>query len=175
MPELNRSPGGLVVGRCDPYGAEPGPGISLLGGMFPQSQVGRIMWHCSKPAEARYRMICTGGDYGERVGADGGQLPAYHCPGGHRGQPMRLCRDHRISIARRQAGLCPACAFPAEAREVIEAAERCQAAMAAAFARSEYAALAQLQSDCESLTARSTELSTQGIIHRCPLRLIEVS
>lgn len=164
---------GLLTARCDPYGAESG--IRLLGGMFPENQVGRIMWHCQAPAEARYRMICTGGRYGARV-APGSELEyGYLCEGGHRGQPMPLCRQHRISIGRRQAGLCPACAFPPVARELIEVLTARTNDMHTAFSLGFLAAAASLGAIVEDLTNQTTELSERGVIHRCPLKLVEVS
>lgn len=172
-PPLNSTPGGLMVTRCDPYGAESR--IRLLGGMAPDSQLGRIMWHCEAQAVGRFRMICTGGVYGERTAADGGQLPAYQCPGGHRGQPMPLCADHRRGIARRQAGLCPACAWPPRARELQEALERCQTDMRNAFQLGYIVAAARLGDTHQDLEAQLTEMAHRGQVHRCALRLVEVS
>jgi len=164
---------GLLTARCDPYGAESG--IRLLGGMFPENQVGRIKWHCQAPAVARFRMVCTGGRYGARI-APGSELEAgYACEGGHRGQPMPLCESHWRSISRRQAGLCPACAFPPVARELTEALQARQADMHNAFTLGFLAAAARLGAAVEDLTNQMTELSQRGIIHRCPLILVEVS
>ena len=164
---------GLLTARCDPYGAESG--IRLLGGIFPESQVGRIMWHCSDPATARYRMTCLGGTYGTRIASDGGPVPGYTCDGGHRGQPMPLCDSHRKAIARRQSGLCPACAFPPHARELTEVLQARQADMHNAFSLGFLAAAAKLGAVVEDLQGQMTELYEQGIVHRCPLILIEVS
>jgi hypothetical protein len=164
---------GLLTARCDPYGAESS--IRLLGGMFPEDQVGRIKWHCQLPAVARFRMICTGGRYGTRV-APGGELEhGYICEGGHRGQPMALCADHRMSIGRRQAGLCPACAFPPAARTLTEALQARQADMHNAWTLGMLAAAAKLGAAVEDLTGQMTELSARGLIHKCPLKLVEVS
>lgn len=164
---------GLLTMRCDPYGAESR--ISLLGGIYPESQVGRIMWHCKARARARYRMVCTGGMYGGRAAADGGLLPAYTCDGGHRGQVMPLCDDHVKSISRRQSGLCPACAFPPEARELQQALEARQADMHNAMSLGFLAAAAKMGGAMNDLQVRMNELSSAGVIHRCPLLLVEVS
>lgn len=169
---MNRNTG-LLTARCDPYGAESR--ISLLGGMFPENQVGRIMWHCSNPATARYRMVCTGGAYGGRAAADGGLVAAYLCDGGHRGQPMPLCDDHRRAIARRQAGFCPPCGFPPEARELAEALQARQADMMNAYSLGYLAAAAKLGAALEDLQGQMNELSATGRVHRCPLKLVEVS
>lgn len=169
---MNRNTG-LLTARCDPYGAESR--ISLLGGLFPENQVGRIMWHCSRQAAARYRMVCTGGAYGGRSAADGGVVPGYLCDGGHRGQIMPLCDDHRGSIAKRQAGFCPPCGFPPEARQLAEAAQARQADMMNAFSLGYLSAAAQLGAALDDLRGQMTELYHAGRIHRCPLLLVEVS
>lgn len=164
---------GLLTARCDPYGAESS--IRLLGGMFSDSQVGRIMWHCQAPAAGRFRMVCLGGQYGTRV-APGGELEyGYVCDGGHRGQPMALCKSHYHSIGRRQAGLCPACAFPPAARELTEVLQARTIDMRAAFDLGYLAAAARLGAAVEDLTNQMTELSARGLIHKCPLQLVEVS
>lgn len=164
---------GLLTARCDPYGAEST--ISLLGGMYPQNQVGRIMWHCEKAARARYRLICTGGTYGGRLAADGGLVAAYVCEGGHRGVVMPLCDDHVRSISRRQAELCPRCAFPPEVREVAAALQARQADMHSAFQLGYLVAAAKLGAAVEDLQAQMNDYSLRGIVHRCPLRMKEVS
>lgn len=164
---------GLLTARCDPYGAESS--ISLLGGIYPESQVGRIMWRCENRAEARYRMVCTGGMYGGRAAADGGLLPAYTCDGGHRGQPMPLCADHVKSMSGRQSDLCPACAFPPKARELADLLQVRQADMHQAFQLGMLGAAAKLGAAMEQLQAEMNELSLRGIVHRCPLLLLEVS
>lgn len=164
---------GLLTARCDPYGAESS--IRLLGGIFPEDQVGRIKWHCQARAVARYRMICEGGRYGARV-APGSEVEyGYLCEGGHRGQAMPLCDLHRKSIASRQAGLCPACAFPPAARELTELLQARQADMHSAFRLGYLAAAAKLGAAVADLTNQMTELSQRGLIHKCPLRLVEVS
>jgi hypothetical protein len=165
---------GLLTARCDPYGAESQ--ISLLGGIYGPEHVGRIMWHCPNRADAgRFRMICTGGTYGGRAAADGGIVPAYLCEGGHRGVVMPLCTDHRKSIARRQAELCPACAFPPGVRDVAAALQARQADMHNAFTAGLIVAAAKLGAAVEQLQAEMNDYSLRGIVHRCPLRLVEVS
>lgn len=164
---------GLLTQRCDPYGAESR--IQLMGGIYPESRVGRIMWHCKALAAARYTMVCTGGSYGYRTAADGGPLPAFECPGGHKGQPVPLCADHRRQIAKRQAGLCPACVSPPQARELMEAMETRQRDQSNAVALGYYVAAAKLGDVLENLQGQMNELLARGIVHRCPLRLEEVS
>lgn len=163
---------GLLTARCDPFGAESR--IQLLGGVYDESHVGRIMWHCDQRAEARYRMVCRGGDYGTRV-APGGPVAGYSCPGGHRGQVMELCASHRREIAKRQAGLCPACAYPPAARALAAELEQLQRALQATEAVWDFRRAAQLAARMDDLQHAMTEMRDQGRVHQCPLELVEVS
>jgi len=163
---------GLLTARCDPFGAESD--VRLLGGIYPQSHVGRIMWHCDNQAIARFRMICTGGGYGTRIAPDGGIVPQTICDGGHRGQPMPLCADHRVEIQRRQSDLCPRCAWPEEAIHLDRQITVIQEAMQHVHPL-DMPKLARLTSEHDQRAARMTEMAKLGIIHKCPLRLTEVS
>lgn len=160
---------GLLTARCDPYGAESQ--VQLLGGMYPESHKGRIMWHCSNQAQARYRMVCTGGEYGTRL-APGGEVAGFHCEGGHRGQVMPLCKDHVREIQKRQSDLCPACAFPPQARQHQAEAEYAQAQLYHAW---NFELMARWTSVLDQARAALDELNARGLVHKCPLKLIEVS
>lgn len=164
---------GLLTARCDPFGAESQ--IKLLGGLYPEDQVGRIMWHCSHRAGARYRMVCTGGEYGQRYAAGLGVGSAYRCDGGHRGVVMPLCDSHRKSIAGRQSDLCPACAYPPAARELAMLQELQQGEMYVLYQAGRLAEAARLGHSLENLRGQMNELITRGVVHKCPLRLVEVS
>ena len=182
---------GLLTQRCDPFGAESR--IQLLGGMVPENQVGKIMWHCPEPAIGRYRMICTGGDYGHRTQADGGLIAATHCDGGHQGQVMPLCpkhvrdftvgpprpgytRDMRTPVGQiggtKANEMCPACMWPPEARTLQEIADALQQQMASCFLLEQFA---RLQARQDQVRARLDELFATGRVHKCPLQLREVS
>lgn len=163
---------GLLTARCDPFGAESR--IRLLGGIYDESMVGRIMWHCANRAEARYRMVCRGGDYGTRD-APGGPVAGFTCPGGHRGQEMALCADHRREIAKRQAEMCPACAYPPAARELAAELEGLQRALSSAEVVWDFRRAAQIAARMDDLQAVMTEMRDQGRVHKCPLELVEVS
>lgn len=163
---------GLLTARCDPYGAESR--IQLMGGIYPESHTGRIKWHCTKQARARYRMVCTGGDYGQRTAPDGGLVAAYSCTGGHQGQFMELCDDHRREIARRQAGACPACLYPPQARSIIADLEQVQA-LISGLGLFRLPELAKLTSRSDQLMAAGDELIARGVVHKCPLLLVEVA
>jgi hypothetical protein len=160
----------LLRQRCDPYGRETR--VKLMGGLYPERRASALaleMGFCPRVADAVYRMVCE-------------------C--GHRGQPMPLCGPglvqdargewyphpgHVASIQRRQAGLCPACAFPPEARELGEAMEARQADAHNAMRSGYLGAAAQLGQAVERMREQMTELYERGIIHRCPLQLVEVS
>lgn len=167
------APGGAVLlrQRCNPYGREDDR-IRLLGGLYPEHRASALaleMGFCPRPAEGVYRMVCD-------------------C--GHQGQAMPLCGPGRMqdargewyptpghvaSIQRRQAGLCPPCAFPPVARELAEAMERRQADAYRAGQLGHYRAAAQLAAAVEDMRAAMDELTALGIIHKCQLRLVEVS
>jgi len=144
-----------------------------MGGIYPEDHVGRIMWHCDNLAAARYQMTCTGGEYGTRTAPDGGIVAAYHCDGGHRGQVMPLCTDHRREIAKRQAESCPKCLYPDQARGIFVQLEQVQAEMSGVFL--DWGRLARLTSLSDQLMAAGDELIARGVVHKCPLRLVEVS
>jgi len=166
---------GLLTEICDPYGAESG--IKLLGGLYPENQVGRIMWHCSNHAAARYRMICQGGEYGSRTAPDGGSVAGYVCDGGHQGQIMPLCLDHRREIAKRQSEACPRCLYPESTVPLFKRIEvltqQITAITSSPFVN--YSHLARLTSQQDQLMAEGDELIARGIVHKCRLSLVEVS
>jgi hypothetical protein len=164
---INSTPGGLIKTRCDPYGAESR--IKLLGGVYGPEHLGRHMWFCEREAEAIYRMVCD-------------------CL--HHGQPMPLCgpgivigKDgqpyphpgHAAEISKRQAGLCPACCWPPKAREFHEAGKHAETALTDAYLRQDEAAIVRAQQAMTDAGKALDELWRRGIVHRCPLRLIEVS
>lgn len=193
---------GLLTARCDPFGAESR--INLLGGMYGEQYRGRYMWHCDRPAIGRYRMICTGGDYGHRTQADGGLIAATHCDGGHKGQVMHLCplhvrdfttgpprpgftKDLKTPVGQvggtKATEMCPACMWPPEARTLQEAADRMQEELSRLHYGAEISGIlglnvrriAQVTAAQDQVRARMDELFATGRIHKCPLVLREVS
>jgi len=166
---------GLLTQRCDPYGAESR--IQLMGGMFPESMNGPHHWFCPNNADARYRMVCTGGRYGHAVANDGGSFKPYVCDGGHKGQIMALCKEHVAEIGRRQAGFCPACGFARHIPEVRSVLERIDWLQQQLQYHDPFDFIGQLkiQHAIEAEGHKMTEFYEQGITHRCPLVLREVS
>jgi len=146
----------VISRRCNPYGHESGGPKRLLGGLYGPEYEGERKWTCENPATLRTRM---------------------ECPYGHRGQVMELCEDHAREIQRRQAGLCPPCAYPPEARMWTEVIERSQQDLAVLNARGQFnsARGRALRAGIESAGARMTELSQTGVIRKVPLKLTEIS
>lgn len=164
---LNQTPGGLIGTRCDPYGAESQ--IKLMGGLYPESYLGRHMWHCDRLAAARFRMVC---------------------PHGHRGQVMPLCGPgivrapggeamfhpgHYYEISRRQGGVCTRCIWPPEALVARELDLAGQRDLADAMARHDPAGQAAAKRKMIEAGQTIDELMTRGVVHRCPLRLEAVA
>jgi hypothetical protein len=166
---------GLLTDRCDPYGAESK--VQLVGGVYPDSHVGRIMWHCDNRATGRYRMVCSGGEYGTRRAPDGGQVAAYHCEGGHQGQTMPLCLDHRREIAKRQSEACPRCLFPLDSAPLFRDLEDTQRLISQImqYPFVDFKLVARLTAKSDQLMAAGDELIARGIVHKCGLQLVEVS
>lgn len=198
---------GLLTDRCDPYGIEST--VRLFGGVFPDKMMGRYIWHCPERAEARFRLVCTGGEYGSRVAPDGGIVAAFHCEGGHKGPPMPLCRKHQRELGTpgyaqprplRSAAYdgdgheqhwapgsvvggpkanetCPACVLPPKARELNEKAGH----LAGEIGRYELmgmglaAPVIRMRADLEGVRMELDAMNMTGEIHKCPLRLVEVS
>lgn len=184
---------GILLGRCNPYGAETGGPKRVLGGLYgprsaetpgmdlPQS-VAQGEWACSRQAEVRCRMWCQ-------------------C--GHKGQVMELCswhdeysytsemvagafrqvkktirqRGHYEEIQRRQSGSCPACLFPPPYGELMREVQAWQAELsgwwhAGLWGDPRAQALRIQVDDAGKLMDQAR---AQGIIHNCPLTLKAIS
>ena len=198
---------GLLTDRCDPYGIESA--VKLFGGVYPDTMMGRYVWYCTERAEARFRLICTGGDYGTRMAPDGGTVAAYHCDGGHKGPPMPLCRKHQRELGTpgyarprplksreydaegheqhwapgSQVGgskaneVCPACAMPPDARSLNDQAGYLAGEIGRYISLGMELAspVLRMRQDLERVRVRLDELNQSGRVHKCPLKLVEVS
>jgi hypothetical protein len=143
---------GVLVRRCDPFGHEAGgTPRHLEGGFYGPEALGPHMWHCQARADARYR---------------------YGCKCGHRGKIAWLCNGHVMMIRQRMSGVCPPCAHPPAEIEI-------QAQMAAirqsADPRAGWLELSALEGKLWTLQDRLNELVARGIVHRCRVKLTEVS
>ncbi len=192
----------LLAERCDPYGIEST--VKLMGGMYPQSYMGKNIWYCPQRAVSRHRLICTGGDYGHRLANDGGLIRAFHCDGGHEGVKMPLCAAHIRELAigppapgwskdmrtpHGQVGgtkaneMCPACMWPPEARELQVKADAMQEELSRLHIGAQISGIlglnlrriAQVSAAQDQVRARLDELFASGRVHKCPLKLVEVS
>jgi hypothetical protein len=134
----------LLHERCNPYGhgTDAGP-RHLLGGVYVPEYEGKYKWVCQRPAQGRFR---------------------FHCAAGHVGIPVPLCYAHVEEITKRMSQLCPACAFPPEARSLTEAIERDQAELARLNNRGAWnsAEADMLRDKIERMGHRMTELAQSG-------------
>lgn len=186
---------GVVLGRCNPYGAETGGPRHVLGGLYgPGSartpdmhlpeNVEQGEWACTRRADIRCRM---------------------HCKCGHRGQVMDLCSWHEDTtyhgemvagvlrqvsgkvrqhghfeeIQKRQSGSCPACLFPPPYADLAKEVQAWQATLTTywiAGPRQWLSPHAQtLRTRIDDAGKLMDQARAAGIIHNCPLTLIPVS
>lgn len=141
---------GMSVKRCDPFGAESQM-RGLEGGFYGPEHLGENMWHCQARAEARFRMRCK-------------------CQ--HTGRPMYLCYGHARMITQRMSGVCPRCVHPPREIEIQEAMT---ATRLAASEVPNMRNLARAETRLWDLQAELNWLVEHGIVHRCPLKLEEIS
>lgn len=193
---------GLLKGLCDPFGAESK--IRLMGGLFDDKHLGKYMFYCDKPVVGRYRLVCQGGYYGFRPANDGGTVYGHRCDGGHAGDDMPLCKTHALegmygppkpgwnadmTVPHGQVGgtkwneMCPRCIAPPEAKPLMESAERLQQEISAmrvgpmsmVMSGELMRKMQRMEQQQDRLRARLDELHQTGRIHKCPLKLVEVS
>lgn len=157
-PVLGGAGAALVNRRCNPYGHETGGPKHLIGGVYGPQYEGPQKWVCERRAVLRARMSCQFG---------------------HRGQEMWLCRGHAIEIQKRQAGLCPKCAYPPEALMLGAEIELAQNELAVIFNAGDLTltspAARRIKQRIEDGGHRMTELYHTGVIKKEALTLREVS
>jgi hypothetical protein len=184
---------GVILGRCNPYGAESGGPKRVLGGLYgPNSartddmhlpeNVAQGEWACTRRADVRCRMLCR-------------------CQ--HRGQVMELCsyqddtvyhgefvagvtrqvsetvktRGHYEEIQRRQSGSCPKCLFPPPYGELAKEVQAWQAQLTAYWVTNRWRSPAaqELRTRVDDAGKLMDMARAAGIIHNCPLTLVPVS
>jgi hypothetical protein len=185
--------GGLILGRCNPYGAETGGPRHVLGGLHgPASartpgqglpdNVAQGEWSCTQPAVVRCRMTCQHGHVGQVM-----QLCSWHdedtwatqmvAGTARRVKGTTRVRGHYEEITRRQAGFCPPCAFPGD----FAALYKEHAALSSHLGMLQQAGLTRTPqfraayTRIEAIGVQFDEAAAQGIVHRCPLILVPVS
>lgn len=142
----NTGPG--VGAFCDPFGYESS--VQVMGGVHDPGREQHV-WYCRNRADGRYRMTCTQGHTGT----------------------MRLCYAHVYMTRRRMSGLCPRCAFPAEARQVHDDLQRLTARWQAMLPGDERTRAGRR---IEELRQSMTDMYQRGDIRTgAPLTLTEVS
>jgi hypothetical protein len=149
--ELARPSGGVLVRTCDPFGYESGGPKHLEGGFYDLSALGPHLWQCTARADARYR---------------------YTCRCGHRGKEAWLCVGHVQSITARMSGVCPPCAHPPAEIELQAQMHAVRQSARPGMAATE---LMGLEGKLWLLQEKLDELVERGLVHRCRVRLVEVS
>jgi len=189
--------GTLLLERCSPYGAETGGPRHVMGGLYgPGSaatpddtlplNVQQGEWLCRNQAQVHAYLICGCGHKG-RVMA----LCSWHDEISEHGEMVAGTvrkvtsvvrqRGHYEEIQRRQAGACIRCLYPAQdgrdfaaAHKAIEAWQGELAYLNDLGAWHSAQARAARQK-IEDIVASFDEGIARGIIHRCPMRLVQVS
>jgi hypothetical protein len=191
----------VLLGRCNPYGAETGGPRRILGGLHgPNSarlpdapeyagipeNVAQGEWACTQPAQIRCRMICQHGHKGQIM-----QLCSWHDENNYRGEyvagTFRQVREtirqhgHYEEIQKRQAGSCPPCLFPKDGStdyaQLYKDIQIWQNELAGLFyAQKWQTPRAQMIKQAIEDAGRQFDQGRElGIIHNCPLTLVPVS
>lgn len=188
----------LLLGRCNPYGAETGGPKRVMAGLhgpasatlvsedmpgLPES-IQQGEWTCPQPAAVRVRMICRCGHAGEPMA-----LCTWHDEVNYRGEmvagTIRQVKEivrvmgHYEMITRRQSGACIRCLYPGQYAEHYKALFRHQQELAMLRDADQWysARAAHKRQVIEDIVKQfdAGQESAGGPIHRCPMRLVPVS
>jgi len=187
----------VLLGRCNPYGAETGGPQRILGGLHGPASAAlpdapeyagiptNVMqgeWTCQQPAQIRCRMICKCQHKGQVM-----QLCSWHDETTYRGEydagTFRQVREtirhhgHFEEIQKRQAGSCPRCLFPAGYADLYKEIQAWQGELAVLFAAQRWRSprAQMLRQAIEDGGKVFDEGRALGVIHNCPLTLVPVS
>jgi hypothetical protein len=186
----------VLLGRCNPYGAESGGPRRVLGGMYgPGSartdgmdlpdNVAQGEWSCPQPAQVRCRMICEHGHRGQVMA-----LCSWHDDVNYRGEFVAgvtrrvservRVRGHFEEIQRRQSDSCPACLFPPPYGELAKEVQAWQAELSAYWQQGGWAGWRQpravsIRQHIDDAGKMMDAAIADGTIHKCPLTLVAVS
>lgn len=183
----------ILLGRCNPYGAESGGPRRVMGGLHgPASaatpdaglpeNVAQGEWLCQQPAQVRVRMTCQCGHRGEVM-----SLCSWHeeitwggervAGGFRRVKKIVRVHGHLEEIQRRQAGACIRCLYPGNYASWYHDLFALQGHLAALRdAGLWYSDVAEaVRRKIEGLVTAFDEGNASGTIHRCPMKLIAVS
>ena len=189
----------LLLGRCNPYGAETGGPQRVMGGLHGPASAAmaeapetagipdNVMqgeWTCPQAAAVRVRMTCRCGHQGEPMNLCtwhdevrwGGE---YSAGTFHPVKSLVKVMGHYEMISARQSGACPKCIYPGMYAEFYHALKRHQDELALLHdtgqwrtSRAEYKR--QVITDLVAQFDQGQE-SNGGPIHRCPMQLVPVS
>jgi len=190
--------GTLLLERCNPYGAETGGPRRVMGGLYgPGSartlddtlpeNVQQGEWVCPQQAQVHAFLICAHEHKGPVMALCSWHEEIVEHAEMVAGTTRKVAdvvkvRGHYEEIQRRQAGACVRCLYPsvpggrdfAAEHKQIEAIQGQLAYLNDVGAW--YSARAQgLRQRIEDIVATFDEANARGIIHRCPMRLIQVS
>lgn len=186
----------VLLGRCNPYGAEDGGPRGVMGGLYgPNSatspehmmpglpeNVAQGEWSCPQPAVIRVRMTCRCGHTGRIMNLCSVHDETYwhgEFVAGvtRRVQGTRRVRGHYEEISRRGAGACTRCLFPGAAPQWHRSIEAWQNELAYHMdtrpgdkRRENY-----IKQQIEALVSKFDDANADGSIHRCPMTLVPVS
>lgn len=183
----------LLQGRCNPYGAETGGVKRVLGGLYgPRSAetpgaglpeaAAQGEWACRNRAQVRCRMVCGCGHRGQAM-----ELCSWHDEITYHGEPVGgtfqqvsetiRVHGHFEEIQKRQAGLCPRCAYPGDYAALAKAVQAWQAELSALYAMGMWShpEAHRIRQAVTDAGAQFDEGRARGVIHNCPLKLIPVS
>jgi len=183
---------GVILGRCNPYGAESGGPRRLLGGMYgPGSartegmslpeNVEQGEWACTRRADVRCRMVCAHGHTGQVM-----ELCSWHDDKVYSGELVagvlrqvsrtERQRGHFEEIQKRQAGCCPRCLFPHPYDELAREVMAWQRQLTAYWPnRWRTAAAQEIRTRIDDAGKLMDMARDAGIIHNCPMTLVPVS
>lgn len=184
---------GVILGRCNPYGAETGGPRRVLGGLYgPGSartegmqlpeNVAQGEWPCERRAEIRCRMTCACGHRGQVM-----ELCSWHDDTVYHGEftagVTRRVADtvrqhgHFEEIQKRQSGSCPACLFPPPYGELMKEIQAWQAQLTQLWITRQWRSPAaqQLRTRVDDAGLLMDQARAAGIIHNCPLTLVPLS
>lgn len=186
-------PAMLLLGRCDPYGAETGGPRHVLGGLHgPRSaetpgaglpdNVAQGEWLCTQPAAVRVMMTCRCGHYGKVMPLCSWHDEKVWSTEIVAGKPRRISRTvkvhgHYEEITKRMAGACPRCLYPkmhAEDHHSLLAWQE-ELAFLRDTRRERSPRADEVRGKIEEICARFDDGNRSGAIHRCPMTLIPVS
>jgi hypothetical protein len=188
--------GTLLLGRCNPYGAETGGPRRVMGGLHgPASatldpaampglpaNVAQGEWSCPQPAQVRVKMICACGHVGDIMELcswhDEISYRTEHVAGTFRRIPENVrVRGHYEEIQRRQAGACIRCLYPGHYAEEYKSMFAWQQELAYLRDYGQWYSErgSYVRGKIEEIVARFDEGNADGTIHRCPMKLEQVS